>query len=125
MHDTNDTTGITANDAARPNPPFEEPRVSVVVTVGWMLGGLSTFAAEVLAVGLKSYGWLNDEMPNWLPSVTELLFLVALVSGLFTLLMTVVCLRVRPAPPPRPITRTVFLVASAPVVVLVAQWLVG
>lgn len=103
----------------------EEPKASVVVTVGWMLGGLSTFGAEVIGVVLKAVAWTNESMPDWLQAITSVLFLVALVSGVFTLIMTVVCHKVRPTPPPKPITRMMITIATMPLIVLVARALAG
>ena len=99
----------------------EEPKASVVVTVGWMLGALATFGAEFLGVVLRMAAWINESMPEWLYAITDVLFLVALMSGVFTLLMTVICHAVRPTPPPKPVTRMVLAIAAVPLLVFVAK----
>ena len=106
-------------------PRQEEPKASVVVTVGWMLGGLATFGAEVIGVVLKAAAWANESIPDWLLAITNVLFLVALVSGVFTLIMTIICHKVRPTPPPKPITRLMLAIALMPIVVLLARALAG
>ena len=105
--------------------PPSEPRTSVVITVGWMLGAMATFGAELIGLVLKIVVWSSESLPDWLSSVTSVLFLIALVSGLFTLILTPVCLKVRPVPPPTPITVLVLTVATMPLLVLVARTLMG
>lgn len=95
----------------------------MVITVGWMLGAMATFGAEVIGLVLKIVVWSSESLPDWLSSVTSVLFLIALLTGLFTLILTPVCLKVRPAPPPKQITRLVLTIATMPLLVLAARTL--
>jgi hypothetical protein len=90
-----------------------------------MLGAFATFSAEVTGLILQSIAWRTESMPDWLLATTNVLFFVALVSGLFTLTLTPVCLKVRPTPPPKRITTLVLIIAGMPLLVLVARSLAG
>jgi hypothetical protein len=111
--------------ARRPVVTPEESRASLTVTVGWMLGALATFGAEVAGVVVNTIVVITESAPNWLRHVSEILFFVALMTGLMTLVMTPVCLKVRQVPPPRPITVLVVVVAAAPLLVIVVQTMRG
>jgi len=102
-----------------------ESRVSVFVTVGWMLGAMATFGAEAGGFALQAIAWSADPTPEWMEAIASVLFLVALVCGVFTLVLTPICLKVRPSPPPKSITRMVVVVATVPMMVLVARALAG
>ncbi len=103
----------------------EESRTSLTVTVGWMLGAFATFAAEVAGVVVNMVVVITESAPDWLRHVSELLFLIALVTGLVTLGMTPVCLKVRQVPPPKPIMLLVIVIAAAPLLVMAVRTLRG
>jgi hypothetical protein len=100
-----------------------ETRVSIMVTVGWMLGALATLAAEVFGVVVNTIVVVTQSAPAWMQAVSKILFFTASITGLVTLLITPVCLRIRHAPPPKPITLLVIVITTTPLLVLVMRTL--
>ena len=105
-------------DLAKPAAAQEETRASITITVGWMLGALATFAAEVVGVLVNTAVVVTQSAPTWLQTVSEILFFVASITGVMTLLITPVCLKTRHVPPPKSITLLVIVIATTPLLVL-------
>ncbi len=110
-------------DLTKPAAAQEETRASLTVTVGWMLGALATFAAEAVGVLVNTIVVVTQSAPTWLQAVSQILFFVASITGLMTLLITPVCLKIRHVPPPKPITLLVIVIATTPLLVMVMRTL--
>jgi hypothetical protein len=106
---------------SQPAPAQEETRASLMVTVVWMLGTLCTFGAEVVGVFVNTIVVVTQSAPTWLQAVSETLFMVALITGLMSLVITPVCLKIRHAPPPKPITLLAVAIATMPLLTLVVR----
>lgn len=99
----------------------EETRASLTITVAWMLGALATIAAEVVGVLVNTIVVVTQSAPTWLQAISEILFFVASITGLMTLLITPVCLKARHVASPKPITLLVIVIATTPLVILVIR----
>src|SRR5215469_2672033 len=94
-----------------------DPRTVEVLTVGWMLTVVTTFACEV---GFVLARWLAGQ-DQTLMVLSHLLLFAAFVIGLIALFVTPVVLRSRRVPPPSGVTVFAIAVAGAPIVLVVIE----
>ena len=106
------TSRKQATDSIKPAAAQEETRASLAVTVAWMLAALATFAAEAVGVLVNTIVVVAHSAPTWLHAVSEILFFVATITGLMTILITPVCLKTRQVARPKPITLLVIVIGS-------------
>jgi peptidoglycan/LPS O-acetylase OafA/YrhL len=97
----------------------DDPRTVEVLTVGWMLTVVTTFACEV---GFILARWLAGPGQT-LMLFSHLLLFAAFVIGLIALFVTPVVLRSRRVPPPSGVTVFAVVVAAAPLVLVVIEML--
>ena len=103
-------------------PPAESP-TSRGVTVFWMMTVLATVMAEVVALAMRLLWWTSTS-----PTVlffSNLMLLIAAVTGLICLVTTPLVLRWRDTPPPKPITRFAVVISLLPIVTLAAMLIWG
>jgi hypothetical protein len=96
----------------------EEPRVSVAVTVCWMLTLLATGAALVISLVcfLCSLGLeLPPKSEVLFRALAGMLLMTAALTGVLCLGLTIVVYRVRRDPPPVPITVAAVFVSTLPI----------
>src|SRR5688500_16989544 len=82
--------------------PPGESRASWFITIGWTQAGLMALLAELGAlVGL----WVSQIWPDTaaFEALWRVLMFASFVLGLILVAMTIVVLRIRPSPPPRPL----------------------
>ncbi len=93
-----------------------ESRSSVAVTVGWLLCACATVGAIILMVAARL---IYVQSPESMTLVIANVFtLISVLTGILTMILTVVVVRLRRTPPPAAITWTVLLIGLAPFVSL-------
>lgn len=114
--------------AVRPAPDDKEPRASVATTVAWALTTLSCGAAQLIAI----ISWLiarSTGIPpgqaNALMLMPQTFMIVAVITGLITVGLTPIVLRVRPVRPPRAITAAAIIIGLMPIVLVVVQFIIA
>lgn len=114
-------TGTIKKAAPRTPPDVGESHAAVALTVAWMLTFMSTaaglgvaFALRLLAATLAA----GNQPP--LLTISGVLLMVALLTGILCLLFTGLAFRIRRTPPPRSIAIAAVLVGLAPIAALVA-----
>lgn len=86
-----------------------------------MLSLMATILAELVGFATRIlFVWQSSDLMR---VVSSLMLLVAMVSGVATLIMTPIVLRTRRQPPPRPIVIVAIVAGVLPVLALVAQQL--
>ena len=99
-----------------------ETRTAVAATVGWMLALMSTLTAEGIGLLCRWYTVLVE--PQEVLTVISLVMLfVALISGLLTVGLIPVVLRVAKTRPPRVIVQVALIAGLLPVGVVLVQFL--
>ncbi|HEV3344690.1 MAG TPA: hypothetical protein VG125_30215 [Pirellulales bacterium] len=96
-----------------------DPRTVEVLTVGWMLTVVTTFACEVGFVLVRRLAGQDRS----LMLLSHLLLFAAFVIGLIALFVTPVVLRSRRVPPPSGVTVCAIVVAAAPLVLVAIEML--
>jgi hypothetical protein len=92
-----------------------------VVTVIWMLALLATLLSEVVGILIRLFG-LRIGFSARLQVLSGTLLTVALLSGLATLLLTPVTLKLRRVPPPRPVVVSAVIAGLVP---LLTAWMLA
>ena len=109
-------------------PDDKESRASVATTVAWALTALSCGAAQIIAevtwLIARSAG-IPQGQPNALQLMPQTFMIVAVFTGLLTLGMTPVVLRVRQVRPPRVITAAAIVIGLMPIVLVVVHLMIG
>ena len=102
--------------------PFTPPETKAAdaVTVAWMLAVTCALMCEVTTSALRAYLVFAPDRPK-IAMLAELLLFAALVSGIVSLLIVPVVLKVRRVVPPRPVTIVSLVVGVAPLVVYIAR----
>ena len=99
-----------------------EDRAAVAATVAWMLTALATGLAQITAVAILGLHRVLTDDPEKLAAplkmLPRLLFFVALIAGLTSIILTPIVYRFRKTPPPRSITTFVVVIALIPFVVM-------
>jgi len=117
-----------SRDTARHNRRLSESRAAEVVTVAWMLCTLTTLIAEGgvvlvrLLLSLTDPIVREDNVVNGWMQLFVALALIAVTSGVCSLLLLPVVYWLRQVPPPRPITVGACVIAVLPLVAIL--WLV-
>jgi hypothetical protein len=96
--------------------PAESPS-SKGVTVFWMTSLLATVLSQIVALALRLLLLLGSAPPLLL--LSNVMQLVAVVTGVVCLLVTPIVYRVRDTPPPRAITQFAVVAGLLPIVVLI------
>jgi hypothetical protein len=100
----------------------EESRASVAVTVAWMLtlliSGIALFVAGIIFVVTQTVALAPVASRN-LAALEGLLTIIAAITGLLCLVLTVVVYRVRREPPPIAITVAAVIAGVLPMALLV------
>ena len=105
------------NRRIRVKHPISETRAAEALTVGWMLSVMTTFACDLAAVAARLVHAARPGLER-VVVLGELLLFAAVVSGVVSLLLAAMVLRVRQVAPPRGITTFALVVAVAPLVAL-------
>ena len=110
----------------RPSPPRPHAAANPsdtgeVVTVIWMLALLATLLSEVVGILIRLFG-LRIGFSARLQVLSGTLLTVALLSGLATLLLTPVTLKLRRVPPPRPVVVSAVIAGLVP---LLTAWMLA
>ena len=79
-----------------------ESKSAEAVTVAWVLTLMSTLAAEALGVLTRALAVSYGPAPQF-QVLSGTFLLVAVIAGLVTLVLTIVTVKVRRVPPPRPL----------------------
>ena len=93
-----------------------ESKSAVAITVAWMMAALATFMAELAGIAAQagvSAGWEGE----FLRLISRVLLFVACFTGVMTLILTPVTLKVRRAAPPSEIVFGALVVGAAPLVI--------
>ena len=105
-------------------PDAGESRAAVAVTVVWMLTCMSTAVALIVVFGL----WILVRLVpvaggrgHPLTNIAGVLLLVAVTTGVLSLLLTPLAARVRHAPAPRSITIAAVLIGLTPLVTIAGK----
>ena len=98
-----------------------ETQAAEAVTVAWMLTLLATLLAEVSSSIVRMVA-LRQAEPGKLGMLANLLFFIAVVSGIATVLLTPLTLSLRRTPPPRPLVVAAVVVGLLPLAVLLIRW---
>lgn len=106
----------------QPALPTGEDRRAEAVTVAWMLTTLSTFVAEAGAIVFRLLQLSGGEVASpELGMLSQLLLFIALVTGVFCLVLTAATHRLRRVAPPREIMVFATLVGLAPWITIAAM----
>jgi hypothetical protein len=95
-----------------------EARQAEFVTVAWMLAMLATLSAEVVGI-IARLVMIAESVTAPLQMLSGTMLIVAFVSGVVTLVLTPVVLRIRKVAPPRPIIAAACVIGVIPVATLV------
>jgi Ca2+/Na+ antiporter len=106
--------------SAPPEPLSEETRAIDALTSVWMLAVANTLLCELAALVLALVARQSGSETAAL--LGGLLWLVALVIGVVSLILTAIVLRLRHTAPPRSVTAAALFIGSAPLVVWAVLW---
>lgn len=95
----------------------KESKGAEAVTVFWLLTGFSTAVAELVWFVLRLMPHLFEDRERWLALLT-VIFGIALLSGVVTLAVTPIVIRLRKTRPPRPVTVSSVFVGILPLILL-------
>jgi hypothetical protein len=105
----------------------EEERSSVAITVAWMLATLACLMSET--VWLIGALWIRmsaeDPSRHPLAIIPDMMRLIAVCTGILALILMPFVLRVRRTPPPRAITAFSIIIATLPLVAMIARLAFG
>ena len=90
--------------------------------MAWMLAMLATLVAEVFGIAARALLMFVGSS-EWVRVFSVTLLLVALLSGLTTLGLTPIAIRVRRSAPPRAIVVTAVIIGWMPLVTLALLWI--
>lgn len=99
-------------------PVVEESKTAEAATVAWMLALMSTIAAECGGIFVRVLMMMNDTSER-IRVLSTTLLLVAFLSGVITIILTPVVIRVRRVAPPRAIVVVAYVMGVVPIATLV------
>jgi hypothetical protein len=100
----------------------EESQAADALTIGWMLATITTLICQIGALGAR-WAALGNPAVRQLNLFSGFLFFAAMAIGAVTLALIPVLYRIRKLAPPRAVVVFAVVVAIAPWVTLVVQWL--
>lgn len=115
-------------DSPPPKPELEkaaDQRRGDAVTVAWMLTAVFALAGEIVTIlGLASIQFemgLGDD--RLVRLVSQMAMLIAVVAAVACLALIPLVYRFRDDPPPEAVTYGTLLIAAAPLLTALAQWI--
>ena len=96
-----------------------ETRAAEIVTIAWMLSVMVTLMGELASIA----AWVFGRTYQGLVFLAIFLFFTSLVTGVFSLVMAFVALRVRQTPPPKGIIVFSLVVGGTPLAYLLLNWI--
>lgn len=93
-----------------------ETRAIDALTIFWMLSSLTALALTLVGLSLSWAVSRSEGTERW-SMLAELLLFASLISGLVTLLLTPLTVKLRRVPPPRPVTWAAVLIGLLPLVI--------
>jgi hypothetical protein len=99
-----------------------ETQAADVLTIGWMLIVLTTLICQIGALAMRWLAVGNPKLQQ-LDAFGMMLFFAATMMGVLALVLIPVLYKIRVMPPPRAIVAFAVVVAIAPWITLLVQWL--
>ena len=97
-----------------------ETKASETVTIAWTLTVMTSLLCDLGTAAARFYVWAQPDAVR-IGMLSGVLFLAAVVVGIFSLMLLPVVLKVRREPPPRAFIVLAVIVAIAPLVAIVMQ----
>ncbi|MCA9212212.1 MAG: hypothetical protein KDB27_04030 [Planctomycetales bacterium] len=98
----------------QPQPPYShETRAADAVTVFWLLAGFASGMAQLAMFILRAARTSFEDLDRW-AAFHGVVAVIAVVTGIITLVVTPIALRVRRIPPPQPIIAGMILLGGLP-----------